>query len=146
MASILLTQASRTASGTSDPVKLSSPLQRWLAGALFHLHVTTAATEAGDLLDLYLQHSADGGNTWTDFVRFTQVLGNDSMPKNYFGHWVALISPTSAMHAVQDGAMSAGVNQGPIGQLIRVKWVITAAATSGNESFNFGVYYSPVFA
>jgi hypothetical protein len=108
--------------------------------------VTGAATEVGDTLDVYLQHSVDGGTTFTDFIHFTQVVGNDTVPKNHFGHWVAIMTPSAAMHATEDVALSAGVKQGPIGDYLRVKWVIVAASTTGNESFTFGVYVTPVFS
>lgn len=142
----ILAPTARTASGTSNAVALSAPLNRWLSGAAFHLSVSAAATEVGDLLDVFLQHSVDGGTTYTDFVRFTQVVGNDSVPKNFYAHWVGLMTPTTAQHAAQDGAMTAGVNQGPIGDIIRVKWVVTAATTTGNESFTFGVYGTPIIS
>lgn len=139
----LLALAARTTSGTGSAQVVPAPLNVGLKAAALHLRVTAAATEVGDMLDVFAQHSVDGGTTWTDFARFTQVLGNDSVPKNFFAHWVALMAPTTAQHAAQDGTMSAGVNQGPIGNLLRIKWVITQATTTGNESFTFSVDMTP---
>lgn len=142
----LLAAAARTASGTSTATQIPKPLNKWLAGAALHLKVTAAATEAGDTLDVYVQHSLDGGTTFTDFVHFTQVVGNASTPVNHFAHWVALMTPTAAMHATEDAALAAGVKQGPVGELWRVKWVVAPATTTGNESFTFGVYVTPLYA
>ncbi len=74
----LLASAARTDSGVqvlTDDFSAAS----W---ALFQLDVTAAATEVGDLLDVYLQHSFDGGTTWDDFVHFTQVLGDGGAKKD----------------------------------------------------------------
>lgn len=142
----LLAAAARTASGTSTAVQIQPPLAKWLAGAALHLNVTAAATEVGDTLDVYVQHSLDGGTTFTDFVHFTQVVGNATEPIDHFAHWVALMTPTAAMHTTEDAALAVGVKQGPIGSVWRVKWVVAAATTTGNESFTFGVYVTPIFS
>src|SRR5690349_16504004 len=96
----LLASAARTVDGAGDWISLPTGK----TGGVFQLRVTAAATEVGDLLDVYVQHSVDGGTTAQDFIRFTQVLGNGGA-KTYIAHWVALMTPTSAMHAPQDGAM-----------------------------------------
>ncbi len=142
----LLAAAARTASGTSTATQVRSTLNKWLAGAAFHLNVTAAATEVGDTLDVYIQHSVDGGATFTDFVHFTQVVGNATEPVDIFAHWVALMTPTAAVHATEDAALAAGVKQGPIGNIWRVKWVIVAASTTDNESFTFGVHVTPLYS
>lgn len=44
--------------------------------AEFDLNLTAAATEVGDLLDVYVDTSMDGGTLWINIVHFTQLLGN----------------------------------------------------------------------
>ena len=138
---ILLASAARIASGTSS-VTLHGKLAGNLRAAAFQLNVTAAATDVGDTLDVYIQHSTDGGSTFDDFIHFTQVLGNGGA-KRIVAHWVGILTPTTALHAAQDAAMAAGVSQGPIGETLRVKWVVVDAGTA-NVSFTFGVTMSPV--
>ena len=104
---------------------------------VFLLNVISAATDAGDLLDVYIQDSPDGVTTWNDFVRFTQVIGSGGA-KKYVAIVNCEIAPSTAMGAPQDGVMSAGVRAGPICPLIRAKWVITDAG-SDNAAFDFGI-------
>lgn len=131
----LLASAARTESGLSVvPTALPAGI---VAGA-FQLTVSAAATDVGDLLDVFIQHSVDDGTTWDDFIRFTQVLGNGGA-KTFIARWNAIgAAPESELGAPQDGAMSAGVLQQPIGSKLRVKWAITDAGTD-DASFTFGV-------
>ncbi len=134
---VLLPAATRTTSGASAGLAFDlSDVQT----AVFFLSVTAAATEAGDTLDVYLQHSPDGGTTWDDFGHFTQVLGNGGA-KKFLGRWTRPITPTTpASTAPRDGALTAGTfEQGPISTLWRVRWVIVDVVTNGNQSFTFGV-------
>lgn len=96
--------------------------------AVFFLSVTAAAAGAGDFLDVFIQHSLDDVN-WDDFVHFTQVLGNGGA-KKLIAHWSSLATPTTPIHALTDGALAAGVFQGPVASTWRVKYVITPAATT----------------
>ncbi len=136
---ILVASAARTANGNSGALYLTHA--SGMRAAAFLLNVTAAATDAGDTLDVYVQHSSDGGTTYDDFIHFTQVLGNGGA-KKFVAHWVGTIAPTSALHAPADAALAAGVNQGPIGDTLRVKWVIVDAGTA-NVSFTFSVTMSP---
>lgn len=131
----LLVSAARTASGNSGvlPIDFSQ-----VAAADLLLNVTAAATEAGDTLDVYVQSSVDDGTTWNDFVHFTQVLGNGGA-KKFHAKWVRGITPTTALGAPKDATLAAGVEQGPIGGDVRIKWVIVDAVTTGNQSFTFSV-------
>lgn len=139
MATTLQASGVQTASGTSSNITLSH-VQQVKAGH-FTLAVTAAATDAGDTLDVYIQSSSDGGTNFDDFIHFTQVLGNGGA-KKFAAQWSGIISPTSALHVHQDAALSAGVNQGPVGDIWRVKWVIVDAG-SVNVSFTFSVKFSP---
>jgi uncharacterized protein YdbL (DUF1318 family) len=138
---ILLASAARASSGNSGAITLASRLGRSLKAAAFQLNVTAAATDVGDTLDVYIQHSTDGGSTFDDFIHFTQVLGNGGA-KRFIAHWVGLLTPTTALHAPNDAALAAGVSQGPIGDTLRVKWVVVDA--DADASFTFGVTVSPV--
>lgn len=102
---------------------------RDVSAAQVLLTVSAAALAAEDTLDVYLQSSDDGGTTWDDFVHFTQVLGNGGA-KKHVANWSGIVAPESEMHAVADAAMSAGVKQGPVGELWRIKWVIVGETAS----------------
>lgn len=130
----LLASAAQTASGTQDLQDNFSGL----ASASLLLNLTAAATEVGDTLDVYIQHSADCGTTYDDFVAFTQMLGNGGA-KKFVAEWSALDSPESELHAPADAALAAGVLQGPKGGKWRIKWVIVDVATTGNASFTFSI-------
>jgi hypothetical protein len=136
----LLESAARTASdvaAVSGINRLSS-----LKAAVFYLGVSAAATESGDTLDVYIQHSPDAGTTWDDFVHFTQVLGNGGA-KQFIATWTRDIAPTSALKPPADASLTAGVQQGPVSPLWRVKWVIVDASAD-NASFTFSVTVSPL--
>lgn len=88
----------------------------------FMLNMTAALKDAGDLLDVYVQMSLDGGTTYVDVVRFTQVLGNTSGAKVYF----AKIEQASALAEFETGtALSAAAHRDLIGTMMRAKWNIT---------------------
>lgn len=138
--SVILASAARTSSGTSAlPTSFSFAN---VAAACFALIVSAAATDAGDTLDVYVQHSPDGGTSWDDFIHFTQVLGNGGA-KKHIAQWSSLVSPESEMHALADASLAAGVLQGPVSDLVRLKWVIVDASTV-NVSFTFAVHLNGV--
>lgn len=107
--------------------------------ALYMLDVTAAATDVGDTLDVYVQSSIDGTN-WDDFIHFTQVLGNGGTKKILAAH-NAIIAPTTAMGLAVDGALAAGVKQGPLGTQFRIKHVIVDA--DADATFTFSVKCQP---
>lgn len=120
---LVTSQSAVAASGNSraNPITVHGQWSELL------LNVTSAATAAGDTLDVYLQASSDGGTTWDDVAHFTQVLGNGGA-KKYLIRWQGEIAPTTAQAAPQDGALAAGVAQGPHGNLWSVKWVVASAS------------------
>lgn len=107
--------------------------------ALYMLDVTAAATDVGDTLDVYIQSSIDGTN-WDDFIHFTQVLGNGGAKKLIAAH-NSIIAPTTAMGPAVDGALAAGVKQGPVGSQFRIKYVIVDA--NANGTFTFSIKAQP---
>lgn len=108
--------------------------------ATFQLEVTAAATAAGDTLDVFIQHSMNG-TTWDDFVHFTQVKGNDAMPKRFNAQWSGIVVPTNALRPEADGTLAVGVAQGLGGSDWRVKWTV---ASSSAPSFTFNVRMRPL--
>lgn len=131
----LLASAARTGSGVAA---ITVPRHLELVrAAIIELVVALAATDAGDTLDVFLQASMDGGTTWNDVVRFTQVLGSGGA-KTFEARWVREASPDVDLGAPTDKSMAAGVRQGPVGAKWRVAWVITDAGAD-NASFTFGL-------
>lgn len=135
-AKTLVASAARTESGNSGSL---TPFRadRGIKALIFLLTVSAAATESGDTLDVYVQHSPDDGTTWDDFIHFTQVLGNGGA-KKFIATWYRDVTPESELKAPADAALAAGVLQGPISQALRVKWVIVDTSTA-NASFTFSV-------
>jgi hypothetical protein len=128
-----LASAARTASGVGSITTDFSNAK----SAQFWLEVTAAAAAATDLLNVYIQSSIDGGTLWDDFVHFTQVLGNGGAVK-HLASWVRDVTPESEMHIQQDAAMAAGVLQGPVGPMWRVKYVIFDDG-GAHQTFTFSV-------
>lgn len=130
----LLPSAARSASGTL--VLPTSLHPEMVESGLFALLVSAAATDVGDTLDVYLQSSVDDGTTYNDFLHFTQVLGNGGA-KKFEAAWNGTIVPETELAAPGDAALAAGVKQGPVGPLWRIKWVIVDG--NANASFTFAV-------
>ena len=135
--STLVASRTETASGTAS-VGVRSPAD--LDVSTFLLSVPAAATEVGDKLNVYMQSSPDGGTPYDDFLHFTEVLGNGGVVKH-----IAIVNfrvtPTSSLHTPNDAGLSVGVNQGPVSNLWRAKWVVVDASTD-NASFTFSISVS----
>lgn len=102
------------------------------------LDVTSAAAGVGDTLNLRLQGGYDlpdgSAPLWDDFLSFTQVLGNGGNVK-VVGAWRRDVAPESEMHLQADGALAAGVLQGPQPGRWRWKWTVAG----GTALFSFQV-------
>jgi hypothetical protein len=118
-----------------------------LRACIFQLSCTAAATEAGDTLNVYVQHSWDGGTTFDDFVSFTQIAGNTATPFTRLVTWARDgMTPESEMRAKADAGLAAGsVLQGPMAGYWRVKWVIVDSGNA-NQSFTFSLVCQPMYA
>lgn len=127
--------AAQSASGTSAVFANHTEV---LTAAIFILDVSAAGSLAGDLLNVYLQHSWDDGVSWDDFVSYTQVLGNGGA-KKILAFWALYgTAPSTPMKAPQDAALTpASVQQGPLGNQLRAKWVIVNGG--GTHAFTFSV-------
>lgn len=103
--------------------------------ALFQLDVTLADTDAGDTLDVYIQHSPDGGTTWFDFVHFAQFLGTSAAAKR-MAEWHGDQKHSADEYAPATETLGAGVvKHGPIASLWRVRSVVVDADADASFSF-----------
>ncbi len=139
----LVSSAVRTSSGNSGTLTPFGAKVGKLKAAIYQLAVSAAATDASDTLDVYVQHSPDDGTTWDDFIHFTQVLGNGGT-KKFIATWARDVTPEGEIKVPADAALAAGVLQGPITPLVRVKWVIVDAGTA-NASFTFSLVATPIY-
>ena len=133
----LLASAAQTASSTGESaVRLLDGARRartHIQGIQFVLDLTAAATEVGDLLDVYVQTKLDDTN-WVDIVHFSQCVGNGGALR-YFEK----ITAGAAQAGFEDGdALAAGSVRNLMGDQYRVRFAITDAGTD-NASFTFSV-------
>jgi hypothetical protein len=93
-----------------------------------HLKVT-AVSGTTPTIDVWLQHSVDGGVTWDDFAHFAQLTAAGD---RIIQHSCDVVSGTPE-HVAQDAALAAAtVRHGPLGALTRAKVTLggtTPAAT-----------------
>ena len=129
----LTSQVTAGAVSSSNTTAVTPPADA--IGGAFQLDVTAAATDAGDTLDVYIQHTMDGTN-YDDFIHFTQVLGNGGA-KRFRAQWSGLVVSGTPLAPVGDAAMAASVLQGPVGKPWRVKWVVVDG--DANSAFTFTV-------
>lgn len=139
MAETLRASTVTTASGS---LALTPSQVGRIVSAVFLLDVTAAATDVDDTLNVFLQHSVDGGSTYDDFVAWTEVLGNGGA-KAEQAHWSRVALPESELRAAVDAALGDGVLQGPVGNDWRLKWTIVDPG-AGTASFTFAVTMSSV--
>lgn len=115
----------KSASGNSGIIQLPRA-----DSAVFLLNVTGSSSPT--TLDIYLQHSPDGGTTFFDFGHFTQVgaVSTSIQALTWSRRTTPTISATQAVVVTGDAALAAGVViNGPIvdGQF-RAKWVIAGTS------------------
>lgn len=96
-------------------------------GGTFTLDVTSAATAAGDTLNVYVQRLLPTG-AWDDVVSFTQVLGNGGAVS--FVADVMFDSQATDEGAVSTAALAAGTARAvALSDSIRVQYVIVTVDT-----------------
>lgn len=139
----LLSLATHTSSDTGLGTVVS-PAQPFRA-AIFNLIVTQAST-SNATLDVYVQANvtdpSSSGIPYDDFIHFAQV----SAAGNSTAQWCRDINPSSStslisglgFHTPAAASLAAStVRHGPIGQNLRVQYVITGS--SSMTVFKFGV-------
>lgn len=85
----------------------------------------TAHAGTSPTLDVKIQTSVDGIN-WDDIGAFAQLAASDTRRYMYINCMVVSASPE---HLEADGTLAAAtVRQGPVGQMIRAKYVIGGSA------------------
>lgn len=132
----LLASAAQTTTSTGEAaVNIQSVSPRKPLGFVFCLDVTAAVTEAGDLLDVYVQTKI--GDNWVDILRFPQVTGSDTTVRYYES--VIVEDDESFNNATALGASAA---RSIFGTELRVRFDVTDASTD-NASFTFSVTATP---
>lgn len=145
----LLGIAAPTSSGTSTFVSptssqsttgLNTTLTATYRSAVFQLTVNQTSPSSSHLLDVYGQHSVDGGVTYDDFVHFNQIAGKVTVgtTTTQIAQWVrdtAASSSTSSnfqsVRSVATAALAAGlVLQGPVGATWRGFATVSGASSS----------------
>lgn len=104
------------------------------------LDTTAAATDVGDLLDVYLDTSFNGGATWINCVHFTQQLGNGGAKRE--GVVVSPFSQTATAPVNLASDAASGAVRHLFGDQVRVR-VVTVDAGTQNISFTTGLYFQP---
>lgn len=134
----LLASAAQTTTSTGETaVNVQAVLPRKPKGWLFCLDITNAATDAGDLLDVYVQTKI--GDNWVDILRFPQVLGSGSDTQRYYE---SLITDDGDVSFDNATALAASGGRPIFGPEFRVRFVVTDAGTD-NASFTFSVTATP---
>lgn len=123
----------QTASTTGETVRLTNSF----SSALFVLDVTAAATEVGDLLDVYIDVSPDG-TTWINTIHFTQVLGNGGAKKEMAKINNDLLENPDAVITIAADCGSGVVRNTGVLPYIRYRSAITDAGTD-NASFTYSL-------
>lgn len=130
----LVPSAARTTSGNSGVIVVND---MDMENLLVRLNVT-AASGTSPTLDVVFQQSLDGGSTFVDVARFSQITGVTTNP-----HYISLASgATNAVNgAIGDGtipANSLGVSL--VSNVWRVKWTI--GGTSPSFTFAVDAFYA----
>lgn len=100
------------------------------------LDVTVLDTDAGDLLDVYVDFSFDGTNAIGNAVHFAQQLGTGAAARYY-----ALLMPTSGLTApttITSDAAAGVVRPELFGPYIRARWAVTDVG-GDDATFTFSV-------
>ena len=108
----------------------------WNQG-LFIFTLTAAATEAGDLFNLMIDMSWDGGVTYASAGRFTEALGNGGAQKEAMQLGGAYVPPTAPIVDITADGASGSVKPMLVAPLVRARWEIIDVATADNQSFTF---------
>lgn len=121
-----ITASSAKAASGNAPVTFG----RSADSAQFILNVT--ASSAPTTLDVYLQHSPDGGTTWYDFAHFAQVgaVATNIQALTWQRRSSVNITATQAVVVTGDAALAAGVviDAPIVDSQFRAKWVLVGTS------------------
>jgi hypothetical protein len=118
------------------PVPLGTQLR--VGGRLVGVLKVTSASGTGSVLDVYFQHSADDGQTWSDFAHAQQTAGSAT---TYYIPISTIAAGSSTVTAIQDGAMAANTaTQGPVGDRLRIKYSVSSI---NGGPWNFQAFVLP---
>lgn len=137
----VVTAAGALTNIVTTPVKLPRPMN----ALELILHVTAAATEVGDTLDVAVETLMNGDSAvaagtlgWVKCCAFTQVLGDGGV-KMYVAK---LLCNTAEAMFEASAALAAGSVRHIFGDSWRVKY--TQVDANANASFTFSVYGLPL--
>lgn len=150
-AAILLASAAYPAATTTYPLGESSGVVARVGPEpsrvdAFVVELALTGSSSPTTLDVYFQHSVDGGTNWDDFMNLHLGAVASGV---LFGQWqrrmimTAGTSPddTGAVHAKADGALTANTALwGPVGDDWRLKTVIVGT------SYTFSLRMRPIAA
>ena len=128
----LAASAARTAGANGTAVYLAGERGR----LIFVNAVTASATDAGDVLDVYVDTSIDGV-TYYNAIHFTQQAGNGAARTEY-----AILDPSApgaVIINVTADAASGAVRPSVFGAYYRARWAITDAGGAADQSHTFSV-------
>lgn len=103
--------------------------------AVWVLNVSSAATDVGDTLDVYVDTAVGGGSTlvWTNVVHFQQVLGNGGAKQ-----YAAVVTPgASVMTAPVD--TSADAAAGAVRHMLGDQWRYRIVQVDANSNAAFAM-------
>jgi len=132
-------KARRTAAaGTSEAINGDATFLGQITRALVVLDIASSATDAGDVLDVYVDVSLDDRVTWLNAIHFTQQAGNGSAAKQYA--LLALDTGAATVVTVTADAASGVVRPTLLGPQIRARWTITDGSADGDQAHTFRVF------
>lgn len=103
------------------------------------LDVTAAATDVGDTLDVYIDTSFDGGTSFINIGRFTQVLGNGGAKKFIMSFKANPITASNCVSFTADQAAASALQIG-FGSRLRYRAVMVDANANGSFTYSIKAY------
>jgi hypothetical protein len=98
---------------------------------IVQLNVSAAGTDVGDTLDVYVDTTFDGGDTFVNIGHFTQVVGNGGA-KKFIMSFCNAAPGASAVTAVGTDAAAGATRQIGFGDQIRYRSVMVDADANGS--------------
>jgi hypothetical protein len=105
---------------------------------VLQLSVTAVPAGGAPTLDIYAQHSVDGGTTWRD-IAHTQFT---TAAATRFAAISGEVTGGTAIIAASDAALAGEtIVQGAWGDQFRLKWVFAQGGSAGNYTLNANVVF-----